>query len=73
MAPVPLPSAFPPHQVRMGWATENLVLDVFHCVSSEGLHVRIAEDSTGSELAHYYVPLGAEVDADCTPELMPGR
>jgi len=62
-----------PHQVRVEWAREKLVLDVFHCVSSEGMHVRVAEGGTGSELAHYYVPLGADVDADCTPDLMPGR
>lgn len=62
-----------PHQVRIGWAREKLVLDVYHCVSGEGMHVRVAENSTGSELAHYYVPLGAEVDADCTPDMTLGR
>lgn len=65
-----------PHQVRIEWAREKLALDVFHCVSSEGMHVRVApaaEGSTGNELAHYYVPLGADVDADCTPDVMPGR
>jgi hypothetical protein len=61
------------HQVRVEWARKKLALDVFHCVSSEGMHVRVAESSTGGELAHYYVPLGADVDADCTPDLMPGR
>jgi hypothetical protein len=61
------------HHVRIEWAGEKLALDVFHCVSSEGMHVRVADTRTGSELAHYYVPLGAEVDADCTPDLMPGR
>ena len=62
-----------PHQVRIGWAREKLTLDVFHCVSSEGMHVRVAENGTGRELAHYYVPLGADVEADCTPDLMPVR
>jgi hypothetical protein len=61
-----------PHQVRVEWASEKLALDVFHCVSRESMHVRVAESGTGSELAHYYVPLVAEVDPDCTPGLMPG-
>ena len=62
-----------PHRVRVEWDSEKLALDVFHCVASEGMHVRVADGRTGSELAHYYVPLGADVDADCTPELIPGR
>jgi len=61
-----------PHQVRIEWAGQKLALDVFHCVSSEGMHVRVAESGAGSELAHYYVPLGYDVEADCTPHLMPG-
>ncbi len=61
-----------PHQVRIGWAREKLAVDVFHCVSSEGMHVRVVVNGTGSELAHYYVPLGYDVEADCTPVLMPG-
>jgi hypothetical protein len=61
-----------PHQVRIKWAGQKLALDVFHCVSSEGMHVRVAEIGAGGELAHYYVPLGLDVEADCTPDLMPG-
>lgn len=62
-----------PHHVRVAWPQRKQSLDAFHCLSSEGLHVRVADTATGAEVVRYYVPLGSEVDADCTDALMPMR
>jgi hypothetical protein len=44
-------------------------LYVRHCLSQEGLHVWLAgarySNPYGSQSTHYYLPLGADVQADC--------
>lgn len=46
---------------------------VIHCLSTEGLNLRVLQRSDGAELRRYYVPLGMDVEPDCTPALMPPR
>jgi hypothetical protein len=44
---------------------------VQHCVSTETFHVRITEAASARELLRYSLPLGMDVEADCTDVLMP--
>lgn len=62
-----------PYHVRVAWPRRKQSLDAFHCLSSEGMHVRVVDTATGVEVVRYYVALGTEVDADCTDALMPMR
>lgn len=68
-----------PNEVLLSWRATRAVradatptsVQVIHCLSSEGLKVRVLNRSDGAELHRYYVPLGMEVEPDCTAALMP--
>ncbi len=59
------------HRILLRWPDSMQQVRVDHCLAAEGLHVRIAE-STGAgrwkPAAHYYLPLGADVQPDCPRE-----
>lgn len=56
------------NRVFLQWPDHKGSVRVDHCLSTEGLHVKIA-DSVGpgrwKPAAHYYLPLGADVPPDC--------
>jgi hypothetical protein len=68
-----------PNEIVLSWRATRTVsaaasVRVIHCVSSEGFNVRVVDASkgaAGTELNRYYVPLGMDVEPDCTPALMP--
>ncbi len=59
------------HRLLLRWPDSRQQVRVDHCLAAEGLHVKIAE-STGAgrwkPAAHYYLPLGADVQPDCPRE-----
>ncbi len=59
------------HRLLLRWPDSKAPLRVDHCLSAEGLHVKISE-STGAgrwkPAGHYYIPLGADVQANCPAE-----
>ena len=70
-----------PNEVRLSWHASRapataVSVRVIHCVSAEGLNVRVlkqTDGADGTELHRYYVPLGMDIEPDCTPALMPPR
>ena len=70
-----------PNEVLLSWRASGAdaassSVRLIHCVSAEGLNVRVlkrAGGTEGAELRRYYVPLGMDVEPDCTPALMPLR
>ncbi|MFT3720554.1 hypothetical protein [Pseudorhodoferax sp.] len=62
-------------RVLLRWPGDSRPVRVDHCLSQEGLHVRLAERGPSGrwrEAAHYYLPLGMEVEANC-PATAQGR
>lgn len=56
------------HRVVLRWPDRKARLRVDHCLSSEGMHVKVAESGAKGQWvpkAHYYLPLGADVTPDC--------
>ncbi|GKS88681.1 hypothetical protein [Acidovorax sp. SUPP2539] len=52
------------HRVVLQWPDRKARVRVDHCLSSEGMHVRVAESGAKGQWvlkAHYYLPLGADV------------
>lgn len=68
-----------PNELLLSWraasADANVAsIRVIHCVSAEGLNVRVLDSTkgvAGTELSRHYVSLGMDVEPDCTPVLMP--
>lgn len=61
------------HRVVLSWPNQARRLRVDHCLSAEGLHVLLRGGRHGrfpGPTLHYYVPLGMDVTADCTPVLL---
>ncbi|MDA8521771.1 hypothetical protein [Acidovorax sp. NCPPB 4044] len=57
-----------PQRILLRWPDRKTQVRVDHCLSTEGLHVKIAESTPAGgwkPAAHYYLPLGADVQADC--------
>ncbi len=57
-----------PHRVVLRWPDRQARVRVDHCLSSEGMHVKVAESGAKGQWvpkAHYYLPLGADVTPDC--------
>ena len=50
------------HKVSVSWKRHRGKVDVEHCLSQEGLHVRL---SHAGRRVHYYLPLGAAVEPNC--------
>lgn len=44
---------------------------VQHCVSGETFHLRVIDGVTAQEKRRYSLPLGMDVEADCTEQIMP--
>ena len=44
---------------------------VQHCVSGETFHLRVIDRVTAQEKRRYSLPLGMDVEADCTEQIMP--
>ena len=58
------------HRIVLRWPDRKARVRVDHCLSSEGMHVKIAESGAKGQWtpkAHYYLPLGSDVAADCPP------
>ncbi|SDO94860.1 hypothetical protein SAMN04489708_105107 [Paracidovorax cattleyae] len=58
----------PSHRILLRWPDRKASLRVDHCLSAEGLHLKISE-GTGAgpwkPAAHYYLPLAADARPDC--------
>jgi hypothetical protein len=50
------------HKVSVSWKHRQGKVDVVHCLSREGLHVRL---SHASQRVHYYLPLDMAVEPNC--------
>ncbi len=70
------------NEVQMSWDERSAstsspgsgatrVQRVIHCLSSEGLNIRLIDGASQQELQRYYVALGMDVAPDCTDALMP--
>ena len=46
-------------------------LRVQHCLTSEAFTMRVVDVASSKERRRYYLPLGMDVEADCTEEIMP--
>jgi hypothetical protein len=56
------------HKISVNWKRHRGTVDVEHCLSQEGLHVRL---SHGGRRVHYYLPLGTAVEANCPASMAP--
>lgn len=59
------------HRILLRWPDSRQQVRVDHCLAAEGLHVKIAENTGAGRwkpAAHYYLPLGADVQPDCPRE-----
>lgn len=55
------------HKVSVSWKHHRGKVDVEHCLSQEGLHVRL---SHVGRRVHYYLPLGAAVEPNCPASMV---
>ena len=46
-------------------------LRVQHCVTGETFHLRVTDTASSQERRRYALPLGMDVEADCTEQIMP--
>ena len=60
------------NEVQLTWKAKAAVR-VIHCLSSEGLNVRVMDAANQQETQRYYVSLGMDVAPDCTDALMPQK
>lgn len=62
------------HTLLIHWPGRAEQLRVQHCVSAEGLHLRVtpvaAQGGPAAPVQHFYLPLGMEVEADCPADMM---
>lgn len=59
------------HRILLRWPDSRQQVRVDHCLAAEGLHVKIAKNTGAGRwkpAAHYYLPLGADVQPDCPRE-----
>jgi hypothetical protein len=59
------------HSFLMRYHGERADHRVQHCVTGETFHVRVTDAASARELLRYSLPLGMDVQADCTDVLMP--
>jgi hypothetical protein len=52
-------------KLSVSWSHLPGKVVVEHCLSQEGIHVRLSETSHPDEPVHYYLPLGMDVEANC--------
>jgi hypothetical protein len=62
-----------PNEIQIAWPDAKRTVVAYHCLSREGLHVRVLDTASNSEVVRYYVPLGVDTEPDCSDELMPMR
>jgi hypothetical protein len=55
------------HKVSVSWKRHRGKVDVEHCLSREGVHVRL---SHAGDRVHYYLPLGATVEPNCPASMV---
>jgi hypothetical protein len=55
------------HKVSVSWKRHRGKVNVEHCLSQEGLHVRL---SHAGRRVHYYLPLGAAVVPNCPASMV---
>jgi hypothetical protein len=56
------------HKVSVSWKRHQGRVDVEHCLSQEGLHVRLRH---AGHRVHYYLPLGVTVEPNCPASMVP--
>ena len=59
------------HSFLMRYQAGRAEHRVQHCVTGETFHVRVTDAASARELLRYSLPLGMDVQADCTDVLMP--
>jgi hypothetical protein len=53
------------------WADGKNQSRVYHCVSTETVHMRAVDVATSKEQLRYSLPLGMDVEVDCNEDIMP--
>lgn len=64
----PAVTRMPGRRVLLQWPDRKGSLRVDHCLSAEGLHLKISEGNGAGRwkpAAHYYLPLATDVQPDC--------
>jgi len=59
------------HEFQMAWHKKRVTLNAVHCLSNEGLHIRLLDGKSNEEIRRYYVSLDMAVEPTCTPSIMP--
>lgn len=59
------------HEFQMAWHKKHVTLNAVHCLSNEGLHIRLLDGKSNEEIRRYYVSLDMAVEPTCTPSIMP--
>ena len=59
------------NEFQMTWNRERLELKAVHCLSSEGLHIRLLNGKSNEEIQRYHLSLDMAVEPTCTPSIMP--
>ena len=61
------------HEVELAWPGTQQRVKVFHCLTGEALQVWAVDAASEREVGRYSVPLGMDVEADCSESIMPAR
>ncbi|WP_415266242.1 hypothetical protein [Acidovorax sacchari] len=64
----PAVTRMPGRRILLQWPDRKASLRVEHCLSAEGLHLKISEGTGAGRwkpAAHYYLPLATDVQPDC--------
>lgn len=67
----PAVARMPGRRILLRWPDRKGSLRVDHCLSAEGLHLKISEGNGAGRwkpAAHYYLPLATDVQPDCPQE-----
>ena len=56
------------HKISLSWKYRRGKVVVEHCLSQEGVHVRMSD---ASQSQHYYLPLDMEVEPNCPSSMVP--